>query len=179
MSVSLDGRVAGPDGSLQWAATDDEAHRVINDELSEMSGFLLGRRTYEMLQLAFGQAADQAPGAEESEVSFAQIWRSKPKHVFSRTLERVDDMSTLSRDVSREGVERMKTTAGGDLSVGGPCLAAALIQLGLVDEFRMYVFPVVLGGGLTYMPAVRRPLDLRLISARALTSGVVRLAYTV
>lgn len=175
MNVSLDGRVAGPDGALDWAAHDDEAHRLFNNELNEMGGFLLGRRMYEMLQAAFGSATDDGATGE---VTFPQIWHAKPKYVFSRTLERVDDSAILIREATRKGVERIKLEAAGDLSVGGPGLAGSLIELGLVDEFLMYVFPVVLGGGLPYLPAMARPLNLRLGSATPLCSGVVRLAYT-
>ena len=175
MNVSLDGRVAGPDGALDWAAHDDEAHRVFNEELNAMSGFLLGRRMYEMLQAAFGSAENDSA---TDEVTFPHIWHTKPKIVFSRTLERVDESATLIREVTRKGIERIKDEAAGDLSVSGPGLAGTLIELGLVDEFLMYVFPVVLGGGLPYLPALARPLNLRLGSATPLRSGVVRLAYT-
>ena len=176
MNVSLDGRVAGPGGELDWAAHDDEAHRLFNEELNEMGGgFLLGRRMYEMLQAAFGSTKDLGP---TDEVTFPRIWHSKPKYVFSRTLERVDDSAILIREATRKGIERIKAEAAGDLSVGGPGLAGGLIELGLVDEFWMYVFPVVLGGGLPYLPALARPLSLRLGSATPLRSGVVRLAYT-
>ena len=176
MSVSLDGRVASPDGSLAWVAVDAETHRLFNDEARAMSAFLLGRRTYELLQ-AFWPTADDDPDAEDVIVDFARIWREKPKYVFSRTLESVDATATLMRDVRREHIERLKDA--GDLSVGGPTLARALIELGLVDELLMYVNPVVLGGGTRYLPPVRSPMTLRLKESRALGSGVVRLVYAV
>lgn len=176
MSVSLDGRVASPDGSLDWIAVDAETHRLFNDEARAMSAFLLGRRTYELLQ-AFWPTADADPDAEDVIVDFARIWREKPKYVFSRTLETVDSTATLTREVRRDDIERLK--AAGDLSVGGPGLAGALIELGLVDELLMYVNPVVLGGGTRYLPPVANPLKLELRDSRALTSGVVRLVYTV
>ena len=112
-------------------------------------------------------------------MTFPQIWHSKPKYVFSRTLERADGSATLEGEVTRQRVERIKADADADLSVGGPGLAAALIELGLVDEIRMFVFPVVLGGGVPYLPQLARPLKLRFGSATPLGSGVVRLAYTV
>ena len=175
MSVSLDGCVASPEGSLDWVAVDVETHSLFNDEARAMSAFLLGRRTYELLQ-AFWPTADAEPGAEEVILDFAQIWREKPKYVFSRTLESVDSTATLMRDVRRDDIERLK--ADGDLSVGGPGLARALIDLGLVDELLMYVNPVVLGGGTRYLPPVANPLTLELRESRALASGVVRLVYT-
>ncbi len=175
MSVSLDGRVATPDGSLDWVAVDEETHRLFNDEARGMSAFLLGRRTYELLH-AFWPTAVADPAAPEVIVDFARIWREKPKYVFSRTLDSVDETATLMKDVSRDDIERLK--AAGDLSVGGPTLARAFIELGLVDELLMYVNPVVLGGGPAYLPRPANPLTLRLRDSRALASGVVRLVYT-
>src|SRR5579872_5804575 len=174
MSVSLDGRVARPGGSLDWVAVDDEAHRLFNDDARAMSAFLMGRRMYELLQ-AYWPAADADPAAPEVIIDFARIWREKPKYVFSRTLESVDPTSTLMRDVRREDIERLK--AAGDLSVGGPTLARALIELGLVDDLLMYVNPVVVGGGPRYLPPVAHPWRLALRESRRLTSGVVRLVY--
>lgn len=177
MSVSLDGRVATPDGSLDWVMVDDEAHRLFNDEARAMSAFLLGRRTYELLQ-AFWPAADQEPGAPEVIVDFARIWREKPKYVFSRTLDHLDDATaTLVAEVTRESIARIKREAGGDVSVGGPTLAGALAELGLVDEYLIYLNPVVLGGGPAYFTAPGRR-NLRLTSVSTLASGVVRLAYS-
>jgi dihydrofolate reductase len=177
MSVSLDGRVASPDGSLEWVAVDDETHRLFNDEARAMSAFLLGRRTYELLQ-AFWPTADQDPSAPAVIADFARIWREMPKYVFSRTLQHADATTTLIGDVKRDDVERLKSDARGDLSVGGPTLASALLRMGLVDELVMYVNPVVVGGGTAYFPELERPLKLNLVSAGALASGVVRLAYS-
>lgn len=179
MSVSLDGRVATPEGSLDWVIVDGEVHRLFNDEARAVSAFLMGRRTYELLQ-AHWPTADQDPTAPDFIVDFAGIWREKPKYVFSRTLRAVDDPTArIVREVSRESIERIKSeTGGGDLSVGGASLAAAFVEIGLVDEYVIYVNPVVLGAGPPYFPAVERPQKLRLTGASALSSGVVRLAYS-
>lgn len=178
MSVSLDGRVESPEGSLDWVNVDEEAHRMFNDEARAVSAFLMGRRTYELLQ-PYWPSADQDPAAPEVIVDFAHIWREKPKYVFSRRLRSLDDpKATLVAGVSADAIERIKTEAGGDLSVGGPTLAGALADLGLVDEYVIYLNPVVLGGGLRYFPDVARPTQLRLGAVSTLRSGVVRLSYT-
>jgi dihydrofolate reductase len=177
MSVSLDGRVASPDGSLDWVAVDDETHRLFNDEARAKSAFLLGRRMYELLE-AFWPTADADPSATPVIVEFARIWREKRKFVFSRTIESADPMVRVVREVTRDSVERVKQEAGGDVSVGGPTLAASLMRLGLVDDFLMYLNPVVVGGGPTYFPPVEAALSLTLTDVKTLTSGVVRLAYS-
>ena len=178
MSVSLDGRIATADGSLDWVTVDDEAHSLFNDEARAMSGFLMGRRNYELLQ-AHWPNADKEPGAPDVIVDFASIWRRMPKYVFSRTLRSLDDpTATLVGEVTREGIERIKEQAGGDLSVGGPELAGALVRLGLVDEYVLYLNAVVLGEGPRFFPAVEQPQKLRLESLSRLSSGVVRLAYS-
>ena len=178
MSVSLDGRVESPEGSLDWVKVDDEAHRMFNDEARAVSAFLMGRRMYEPLQ-AYWPSADEDPAAPEVIVDFARIWREKPKYVFSRSARSLDDPNaTLVGSVSVDAIERIKAEAGGDLSVGGPTLAGALAALGLVDEYVVYLNPVVLGGGLRYFPAVAHPTPLRLGGVSTLRSGVVRLSYT-
>jgi dihydrofolate reductase len=178
MSVSVDGRVDSPAGSLEWVRVDEGIHRLFNDEARQMSAFLLGRGMYELLQ-AFWPTADADPSVSEVIADFARIWREKPKYVFSRSLERVvdDPSATLIRDAGPEEIERAKREAGGDVSVGGPGLASELIRHGLVDDYVIYMNPVVLGGGRSYFPALEQPLNLRLESARTLPSGVLRLAY--
>lgn len=177
MSMSLDGRVASASGSLDWVAVDAATHRIFNDEARAMSAFLLGRRMYELLQ-AFWPTADADPDAPPEIVEFARIWREKPKYVFTRTLDTADASVQLVRDATREEIGRIKREAGGDLSVGGPTLAASLMRLGLVDRFVIYLNPVVAGGGPTYFSPLDAQLTLRLLDAMPLTSGVVRLAYS-
>jgi dihydrofolate reductase len=178
MSASVDGRVASPDGSLEWVTVDDEIHQLFNDDARTMSAFLLGRRMYELLQ-AFWPTADEDPAARPVIAEFARIWREKPKFVFSRTLGEVDPSARLIHDVTRDTVERVKEEAGGDVSVGGPTLAASLMRLGLLDAFLIYLNPVVVGGGPAYFPPVAAAVNLKLTDARVVSSGVVRLLYSV
>src|SRR5256885_10378803 len=97
--------------------------------------------------------------------------------VFATTLDRVDPTATLVREVTLQTVERLKQETDGDVSVGGPTLARAMIELGLVDEFLLYLNPTVVGGGTAYLPPAGRPAPLELKNATVLGSGVARLAY--
>ena len=111
------------------------------------------------------------------EVEFARIWQAKPKVVFSTTLDRVEWNSRLVRNNIAEEITRLKAQPGKELSVGGATLASAAIRLGLVDEFRPVVHPVVLGGGTPFFPALDNPINLRLLETRRFGSGVVYLRY--
>ncbi len=177
MSVSLDGRVATPDDSLEWVTVDEATHALFNDDARNTAAFLLGRRTYELLQ-AFWPTADADPGVEPVIADFARIWRGKRKYVFSTTLNEVDPTAHLVREVTTETIDAIRRAAPGDLSVGGPSLAASLMRLGLVDRLLMYVNPVVLGGGRAYLPA-GVTATLKLVEARTLPAGIARLVYDV
>jgi dihydrofolate reductase len=176
MSVSLDGFVETADRSLDWVRVDDEFHGVFNDMAREMSAFLYGRRMYELMS-AYWPTAESDPSATSVEVEFARIWTTKPKIVFSRTLDDVGWNSRLVRDGAIEEVARLKAQPGFDMGVGGPTTAATFIRAGLVDEFRLALHPLVLGGGTPFFPPLAGPLELRLLEARTFQSGVVYLRY--
>lgn len=175
MSISLDGCFEGPGGDLSWHRVDDELHQHFNDELREMSAFLDGRRTYELMA-SFWPTADQDPANDAPMREFAGIWRDMPKIVYSRTLERADWNTTVVREVVPEEVRALKEQPGGDMALGGAELAAAFARHGLVDEWRLYVVPVVLGAGRPLFPPGAR-LDLDLITERRFGNGVVELRY--
>ena len=176
MSVSLDGFVATLDRSIQFVHVDDELHEVFNEEARSVGTMLYGRRMYELL-VAYWPTGDQDPAATPAIRDFARIWRDKPKVVFSHTLERVDWNTRLVRGDVVEEVRRLKARPDNDMDVGGPTLAAPLIAADLVDEYRMYVNPVVLGAGISYFPALERALDLRLLEMRRFGGEVVYLRY--
>ncbi|MFE9693771.1 dihydrofolate reductase family protein [Micromonospora sp. NPDC005806] len=175
MSISLDGFIEGPGGELDWHRVDDELHQHFNDELRTKGAFLDGRRTYELMA-AYWPTADQDPGASAPTREFAGIWRDMPKVVYSRTLDRADWNATVVREVVPEEVRALKEQPGGDLVVGGADLAAAFRRLGLVDEWQIYLHPVVVGGGKRLFPAGTR-LDLELAESRRFGNGVVLLHY--
>jgi dihydrofolate reductase len=176
LSVSLDGFFEGPDGGLDWQLVDDELHQHFNDELRGMSAFLDGRVSYEGMA-EFWPTADQDPASTPPMVEFAGIWRDMPKVVYSRTLERADWNATIVRDVVPEEVRALKAQPGGDMALGGAALAAAFEEHRLVDEYRLYVHPVVLGRGRPLFPPSDRRIHLRLVESRSFGSGVVLLRY--
>jgi dihydrofolate reductase len=175
MTVSLDGFIAGPTGEIDWSVPDEELHRFHNQRVREIGAHLCGRRLYEVME--YWETADQNPSAAEHELEFARIWKSLPKIVFSKTLEKVEGNARLVRDGVAEEVARLKEQPGKDLAVGGAGLASTLIKLGLVDEYRLFVNPVVLGGGTPYFPALEERINLELVETQTFGSRVVYVRY--
>jgi dihydrofolate reductase len=176
MSVSVDGFMEGPGADIGWHRVDEELHQHFNDVLAGMSAFLGGRVTYELMA-AYWPTADQDPASTPAEAEFARIWRDMPQVVYSRTLspESIGPNATLVREVVPAEVEAL--TARGDVALGGAVLAASFMEQGLVDEFRLYVQPVVLGAGRPLFP-LGFQLDLRLVESRVFEgTGVVLLRY--
>jgi dihydrofolate reductase len=175
MGVSLDGFIAGPHGEIDWSAPDAELHRFHNEQARETGVQLYGRRLYEAM--APWETAEERPSAPEEVLEFAGIWKQTPKIVFSTTLETVDGNARLVREGAAEEVARLKEQPGKDLAVGGAGLAATFIRLDLVDEYRLFIAPVVLGEGTPYFPALDEPIDLELIETRTFASRVVYVRY--
>lgn len=178
LSVSLDGFFETSDGSIDWHLVDDELHTHFNEELARSGAFLEGRRTYELME-EFWPNADQDPALPAPMAEFAGIWRRMPKVVYSRTLESVGPNATIVRSVVPAEVRALRESAGGDLVVGGPDLTATFRRLDLIDEYRLYVHPVLLGTGRPWF----RPEDdltaLDLLDTRRFGNGVVMLRYAV
>ena len=175
MGVSLDGFIAGPDGDIDWSAPDEELHRFHNQRVRETGVELYGRRLYETMR--YWETAEEDPSLGEPEREFAGVWKDTPKVVFSTTLDKVESYARLVRDDVAEEVMRLKEEPGKDLAVGGAGLASTLIKLGLVDEYRLFVNPVVLGGGTPYFPPLDERIDLELVETRTFGSRVVYLRY--
>jgi dihydrofolate reductase len=176
MSVSVDGFFEGPGGDITWHLVDEELHRHFNTELRQMGAFLDGRVTYELMA-SFWPTVDQDPSSSEPMREFAAMWRDKPKYVYSRTLERADWNTAIVRAVVPEDIEALKAQRGGDLVVGGAELAAAFRQLDLIDEYRIYVHPVVIGRGRPLFEPSDASFVLRLVETRTFGNGVVLLRY--
>jgi dihydrofolate reductase len=175
MNMSLDGFVEGPDGRLDWTRPDEEVHRFHQDQARDMGAFLYGRRLYETM--AVWHTLDADPSLPAYMLDFARIWKSKPKIVFSTTLAAVGEGCRLVRGDAAAEVARLKQEPGGDLGVGGPALAATLARAGLVDEYRLVVLPILLGGGKSYFPALEQPIPLRLVETRKFSRGGLYLRY--
>ena len=168
--ASLDGYVADAEGRFDWSAPDEEVHAFVNDLERPSGTWLLGRRMYDVL-VVWETMDDPAPLMRD----FAQIWRAADKVVYSRTLEDVASARTrIEREFDPEAVRRMK--AEGDLTVGGPELAGLAIRAGLVDELRLFLSPIVVGGGNAALPGGVR-WDLELVEERRFGNGVVFLRY--
>jgi dihydrofolate reductase len=170
--TSLDGYVADATGSWDWSVPDEEVHTFVNDLERPIGIHLYGRRLYEVLQ-AWETMDDPAPAMRD----YATLWRAAEKIVFSRTLEEVSSARTrIERKFDPDVVRALKDSAGSDLSIGGPHLAAEALRAGLVDEVRLLVSPVVVGGGNPALPDGVR-VDLELLGERRFGNGVVYLHY--
>ena len=176
MMVSLDGYVETRRREIDWVIVDEELHAFANAQAREAGAFLYGRRLYELMA-AYWPTADADPTAPSYIVEFARIWKDTPKIVFSKTLGKAQWNSRLVRDVIPEEITRLKRELDHDLDLGGPTLAATFVRLGLIDEYRLFVNPVVLGSGTPFFPASGNRLDLRLVETRTFGSGVTYLRY--
>ena len=178
MSVSLDGYIAGPDGSFDWTAPDEEVFRFWTDQTRELGSHLLGRRLYETM--LYWETADENPSLDFDDREWVSVWRRLPKVVFSTTLSGVVGNARLTSGGLAEEIERLRGEPGdGDIGIGGATLAGEAAELGLIDEFRFMVYPVVVGGGIPFYPQCERRLDLELIESRTFGSRVVYVRYRV
>ena len=174
MSVSLDGFIAGPDGSIDFAAPDDELMAFHNDQSRELAAHLTGRKLYEEMLPWETEGENRS---DPRAVEFARIWKAIPKVVFSMTLTSVHGNATLATGTVEAEISRLRDGSDGDLSVGGAGLAAELIQGDLIDEYRLFVNPLVLGAGTPFFPQRRDRLELQLAEQFTFGSGVVYLRY--
>ncbi len=175
--TSLDGYVADKDGKFDWAAPDEELHTFVNDLERRAGTHLYGRRMYEVM--AFWETAHTAADLPRFMKDYAEIWQAADKVVYSRTLEKATSARTrIERDFDPEAVRQMKAQARRDITIGGPDLASHGIKAGLVDEFHLFVAPVVVGGGNRALPDDVR-VNLELMDERRFQSGVVHLHYRV
>jgi dihydrofolate reductase len=175
--ASLDGYIEDEDGSFDWAVPDEEVHAFINDLVRPVGTYLYGRRMYEMM---VGWETDPSL-AEHSPLmrDFAEIWQAADKVAYSKTLETVSTSKTrIERDFDPEAVRRMKASAGRDIFVSGPDLAAHAFKAGLVDECHLFLAPIVVGGGKRSLPDDVR-MKLELLEERRFEGGMVYLRYRV
>ncbi|MFF4183664.1 dihydrofolate reductase family protein [Streptomyces sp. NPDC001691] len=176
VSVSLDGFFAGPEGQIDWHLVDDELHRHFNEQLATMGAFLEGRVTHELMA-EYWPTADADPAAPAAVAEFAHIWREMPKVVFSRTLEKAEWNATVRHEVDVAEIEALKAQRGGDLVLGSADLAATFRRHDLIDEYRLYVHPVLLGTGRRLFAVATGTHTVRLVETRTFGNGVVLLRY--
>ena len=169
MSSSLDGYIAGPDGDFGWAFPDAELHRFHNDQVRGLSAHLLGRRLYETM--VYWEGEDET--RDEVGREFAELWRALPKVVFSSTLTAVEGNTRLATGTPAAELAKLD----GDVAVGGAGLAASLIERDLVDEFHVFVYQVIVGGGTPLLPALDHQIDLELVETRTFASRTTHARY--
>jgi dihydrofolate reductase len=173
--MSLDGYVADEDGKFDWAKPDEEVHTFVNELERSVGTHLYGRRMYEVL--VAWETMHERPGQPPYILDFAEIWQAADKIVYSRTLETASSARTrIERDFDPDAVRALKATAEADLLIGGPELAAVAIRAGLVDEYHLFLAPVVVGGGKRALPDDLR-VDLELLDTGRFSSGFVYLRY--
>jgi dihydrofolate reductase len=176
MTVSLDGYIADPDGAIDWSVPDEELFRFHHRQVQEIGVHLCGRRLYETM--VYWETAEESPLTAEY-AEFAQTWKALPKVVFSTTLTSVIGNTRLAGNGVGVGEEisRLKQQPGRDIAVGGAGLASVCMKLDLIDEYRMFLSPVVLGEGTPYFPALNERINLELLETRTFGSRVVYLRY--
>jgi dihydrofolate reductase len=175
--TSLDGYVADEHGGFDWAAPDEEVHAFVNELERPVGTYLYGRRMYEVMVAwaTMDTLPDQPPVVQD----FTEIWQAADKIVFSRTLETVASARTrIERDFDPEAVRRLKATAGRDITVGGPELAAQAMKARLVDELHLFLTPIAVGGGKRSFPD-NVSLTLELLDERRFGNGTVHLHYRI
>ena len=174
MGVSVDGFIADREGAFGWGAPSDELFRFHLAQVRELGGYLLGRRLYETMLV---WETDSSLRDNEARAAFAEVWCAIPKIVFSRTLDSVQGNARLAETSVAEEAAAALNATDKDVSIGGAGLAAWAIQLGLVDELRMFRYPVVIGGGTPFLPPVTEDVSLDLIETRTFGSRVIYERY--
>jgi dihydrofolate reductase len=178
MSMSLDGYIVGPDGGFDWPGFSKDVFRFWIDDIREVGVHLLGRRLYETM--LYWETADQDRSLDDAELEWSALWKPLPKVVFSTTLSEVQGNARLASGGLAEEIERLRAEPGeGEIAIGGATLAAEAAALGLIDEYRAMVYPVLVGGGISFFPQHERRVDLELVETRTFSSRVVYLHYRV
>src|SRR3954447_1860006 len=176
MGVSVDGFIADREGSFAWSGPSEEQFRFHIAQVRELGAYVMGRRLYETM---LPWETDPALREREDGAVFADVWRAIPKVVFSRTLDRVQGNARLAQaSVAAEVAAALEATDK-DVAIGGAGLAAEAIELGLVDDFRIFRNPIVVGGGTPFLPPVATAVPLDLIETRTFGSRVIFERYSV
>ena len=174
MGVSVDGFIADRDGAFGWTIPSEEQFRFHIAQTRELGGFLCGRRLYETMLV---WRTDPSLRDNEARSAFADVWSAIPKIVFSRTLDSAQGNARLAEGSVAEEVGAALDATDKDVSIGGAGLAAAAIELGLVDELRMFRYPVLVGGGTPFLPPVTEEIALDLIETRTFSPRVIYERY--
>ncbi len=178
MSMSLDGYIVGPDGRFDWTTPDADVFRFWIDEIREVGVHLMGRRLYETM--LYWETADEDPSLGDAELEWTALWKPLPKIVFSTSLSAVQGNARLASAGLVEEIGRLRAEPGdGDIAIGGATLAHEAAASGLIDEYRVMVYPVLVGGGIPFFARREDRVDLELVETRTFSAKVVYLRYRV
>jgi dihydrofolate reductase len=178
MSASVDGYIVGPDGGFDWSVPDEEVFRAHIEEIRDVGVHLMGRRLYETM--LYWETAEQVASLDNAEREWTALWKPLPKVVFSTSLSSVQGHARLAIGGLAEEIERLRAQpAAGDIAIGGATLAAQAAAVGVIDEYRVWIHPVLVGGGIPFFPQHERQVELELIESRTFRSKVVHLRYRV
>lgn len=176
MHQSIDGFFEGPNGEFDWPIVYPELMAYFIDQARAAGAFLYGWRVYELMG-SYWPTADTDPDTPES-AEYARVWKPMPKIVFSKTMDRADWNTRVVNENIADEIAALKEQPGGDLVLyGGAEIAAAFMKLGLIDEYDIFVHPVILGGGRPLFPALADRTNVRLVESRTFDPGVVWLRY--
>ncbi|WP_053205163.1 dihydrofolate reductase family protein [Jiangella muralis] len=183
MNVTLDGYIAAPGDDLGWSGGDgpdssssDELFQLWSDRVAATGLSLYGRKLWEVMSSAW-PTADQRPGASRAEIEFAGRWRDLPKVVFSSTISTVDWNARLVTGDAVTEITRLKAEDGGPMDIGGATLAAAAMRAGLIDEYVLVTYPVLVGGGTPFFTALDNWVNLSMVETRTFPGGVLLTRY--
>ena len=176
MNLSLDGYIAAPGDDLGWSVPSDELFQWWSDRVGATGLALYGRKLWETMS-SYWPAADQQPNATPAEIAFAQNWRDTPKVVFSSTIGKVDWNTRLVAGDAVDEITRLKAGDGGPMGIGGATLARAAIRAGLIDEYALATYPVLVGGGTPFFTALDSWVSLNLVETRTFPGGIVLTRY--
>lgn len=174
MGVSVDGFIADREGRFNWTVPSDELFRFHTDRVRELGAYICGRRLYETM---LPWETDPSMRDDELRTEFAEIWTAIPKIVFSRTLEKVEGNARLAESSLADEFAAALDAIDGDIEVGGAGMAGQAFELGLIDELRIFRYPVVVGGGTPFLPPVAETVRMEMIETRAFGSEVIYERY--
>ncbi|MFD9862822.1 dihydrofolate reductase family protein [Streptomyces alboflavus] len=178
MGASLDGYIVGPDGGFDWTEPDPDVFRFWIEDIRQVGVHLMGRRLYETM--LYWETADQDPSIDAAGLEWIGLWNPLPKVVFSTTLSQVEGNARLASGSVAEEIERLRAEPGeGEIAIGGATLAAEAAAADLIDEYRIMVHPVLVGGGTPFFPRHERRANLELVETRTFNSRTVLLRYRV
>src|SRR5690242_8547003 len=176
-NVSLDGFTEDEHGSFDWTEPGDDQFAFVTDLVRPLGTHLYGRRMYETMSV--WETDSSLAAQSDLRADFAEVWKAADKIVYSTTLDAVTTATTrIERRFDPDAVREMKAAAGRDLMVGGPNLAAHAFRAGLVDEYYLFIGPVVLGRGKPSLPSDLHA-ELELVEERPFDNGVLYVRYRV